>query len=59
MGKYNRGETVSDFMAIVKSIDCNSFERFSHVAEKNSTNLLSSCLECFLSFLIDIILSLQ
>ena len=46
MGKYNRGETVSDFMAIVKSIDCNNFERFSNVADKISTKLLSSFLEC-------------
>ena len=38
--------TVMDFMAILESIDCSKFERFSNVADEISVKLLSSFLEC-------------
>ena len=39
------GATVTDFMAILESIDYNKFERLSNVADEISTKLLSSFLE--------------
>ena len=38
--------TVTDFMAILQSIDYSKLERFSNVADEISTKLLSSFLEC-------------
>ena len=40
------GATVTDFIAILQSIDYSKFERFSNVADEASTKLLSSFLEC-------------
>ena len=37
--------TVTDFMAILQSIDYRKFEAFSNVVDENSTNLLSKFLE--------------
>ena len=46
MGNPNLSVTVTDFVAILQSIDYRKFERFSNVAEEISTKLLSSFLEC-------------
>ena len=40
------GATVTDFTAILQSIDYSKFERFSNVDDEISTKLLSSILEC-------------
>ena len=40
------GATVTDFMAILESIDYSKFERFSNAANEISAKLLSSFLEC-------------
>ena len=45
MGNPDLGATVTDFIAILQSIDYNKFERFSNVADEISTKLLSSFLE--------------
>ena len=39
------GATVTDFMAILQSIDYNKFERFSNVADEISTKLFSNFLK--------------
>ena len=44
MGNLDRGATVSDFMAILQSIDYSNFERLSNVTDEISTKLLSSFL---------------
>ena len=46
MGNPDLGATVTDFRAILQSIDYSKFERFSNVADEISTKLLSSLLEC-------------
>ena len=46
MGNLDRGATVSDFMAILQSIDYSNFERLSNVIDEISTKLLSSFLGC-------------
>ena len=46
MGDSDLGATVTDFMAILQSIDYNKFESFSNVADEISTKLLSSFPEC-------------
>ena len=46
MGNPDFGATVTDFIAILQSIDYSKFERFSNVADEISTKLLSSFLEC-------------
>ena len=46
MGNPDLGATVTDFMAILQSIDYSKFERFSNVADEISTKLLSSFLKC-------------
>ena len=46
MGNPDLGATVTDFMAILQSIDYSKFEIFSNVADEISTNLLSSFREC-------------
>ena len=40
------GTTVTNFIAILQSIDYSKFKRFSNVADEISTKLLSSFLEC-------------
>ena len=40
------GVTVMGFMAILESIDCSKFQRFSNVADEISAKLLSSFLKC-------------
>ena len=40
------GGTATDFMAILQSTDYSKFKRFYNVADKVSTKLLSSFLEC-------------
>ena len=57
----NLGVTVTDFMAILQSIDYSMFERFSNVADEIYTRLLSSFLECecWLQLLIDMTLKSQ
>ena len=46
LGNPDLGATVTDFMAILQSIDYSKFERFSNVADKIFTKLFSSFLEC-------------
>ena len=46
MGNPDLGATVTDFNAILQSINYSKFERFSEVADEISTKLLSSFLEC-------------
>ena len=46
MGNPDPRATATDFMAILQSTDYSKFERFSDVADKVSTKLLSSFLEC-------------
>ena len=46
LGNPDLGATVTDFMAILQSIDYSKFERFSNVADEIFTKLLSSFLEC-------------
>ena len=41
MKKPDHGATVTDFMAILESIDYSKFERFSNLAEELSAKLLS------------------
>ena len=40
------GATVTDFTAILQSIDYSKFERFSNVADEISTKLVSGFFEC-------------
>ena len=46
MGNPDPRATATDLMAILQSTDYSKFERFSNVADKVSTKLLSSFLEC-------------
>ena len=46
MGNPDLGATVTDFIAILRSIDYNKFEKLSNVADEISTKLLLSFLEC-------------
>ena len=46
MGNPDLGSTVTDFIAILQSVDYSKFERFSNVADEISTKFLSSLLEC-------------
>ena len=46
MGNPELGATVTDFKAILHSIDYSKFERFSNVANEISTKLLSSFRKC-------------
>ena len=62
MGNPDLGATITDFMAILQSIDYSKFKRFSNVADeistKNSTQAFLN-VKCWLQFLIDMILSFQ
>ena len=42
MGNHDRDATVTDFMAILQSIDYSKFERFSNVGDEISTKVLLS-----------------
>ena len=46
MGNPDFGATVTDFIAILQSIDYSKFERFSNVADEISTKLVSGFFEC-------------
>ena len=46
MGNPVFGAIVTDFMAMLQSIDYRKLERFSNVADEISRKLLSSFLEC-------------
>ena len=46
MGNPDLGATVTDFIAILQSIDYSKFERFSNVADEISTKLVSGFFEC-------------
>ena len=46
MGNPDLGATVTDFIAILQSVDYSKFERFSNIADEISAKLLSSFLEC-------------
>ena len=46
LGNPDLGATVTDFMAILQSIDYSKFERFSNVADKISTKFVASFLDC-------------
>ena len=46
------GRTVTNFMAILESIDYSKFERFSNVADEISARLLSNIFECEVLFLV-------
>ena len=46
MGNPDHGTPAINFMATLRSIDYNKFERFSNAADKISAKLLSSFLEC-------------
>ena len=61
MGNLDLGATVTDFMGILQSIDYKKFKSFSNVANKISTKLLSSFLDCEVLFAVtvDMILNFQ
>ena len=59
MGNPDLGATVTDFIAILQSIDYSKFERFSNVADEISTKLLSSFLESEVLLAVDMILNFQ
>ena len=59
MGNPDLGATVTDFIAILRSIDYSKFERFSNVADEISTKLLSSFLESEVLVAVDMILNFQ
>ena len=59
MGNPYLGATVTDFIAILQSIDYSKFERFSNVADEISTKLLSSFLESEVLVAVDMILNFQ
>ena len=59
MGNPDLGATVTDFIAILQSIDYSKFERFSNVADEISTKLLSSFLESEVLVAVDMILNFQ
>ena len=46
MGNPDLGATVTDFIAILQSIDYSKFERFSNAADEISTKLVSGFFEC-------------
>ena len=46
LGNADLGATVTDFMAILQSIDYSKFERFCNVADKISTKFVASFLDC-------------
>ena len=46
MGNPDLGATVTNFKAILQSIDYSKFEGFANVADRVSTKLLSNFLEC-------------
>ena len=50
MGNTDLGTTVTDFMAILESIDYSKAERFSNLTDESSAKLLSSFLECEVLF---------
>ena len=45
MGIPDLGATVTDFMAILQSVDYSKFKRFSNIVDEISTKFLSSFLE--------------
>ena len=59
MGNPDLGATVTDFIAILQSIDYSKFERFYNVADEISTKLLSSFLESEVLVAVDMILNFQ
>ena len=59
MGNPDLGATVTDFIAILQSIDYSKFERFSNAADEISTKLLSSFLESEVLVAVDMILNFQ
>ena len=46
IGNPDLGATITNFIAILQSIDYSKFERFPNVVDEISTKLLSSFLEC-------------